>query len=93
MQSDAVGEDEMTNDPGKRPSFLAYTVRDYTKSSGEPDASWTRIGVAFAHADGWGYDLVLDALPLNGRIVLRSNHHNQLDYTAGPSGPRLRAKE
>jgi hypothetical protein len=92
MQSGAAGETVMTSDAGKRPSFIAYTVRDYTKSTGEPDASWTRIGVAFAHGDGWGYDLVLDALPVNGRVVLRSNHHNQLDYEPGPAGPKLRAK-
>ena len=25
----------------------------------------------FAHKDGKGYDLVLNALPINGRIVIR----------------------
>ena len=33
---------------------------------------WTRIGVAWAHKDGKGFDVQLDGLaPLDGRIVLR----------------------
>ena len=47
--------------------YVAYGVRD-----GQDDKShWTRVGAAFAHKDGSGYDIVLDAVPVNGRIVLR----------------------
>lgn len=32
---------------------------------------WMKIGAAWAHGDGKGYNLQLDALPLTGRIVVR----------------------
>ena len=32
---------------------------------------WTKIGAAFAHKDGEGFDLVLEAVPLDGRVSLR----------------------
>jgi hypothetical protein len=57
-----------------KPTHIAYTVRDFTKkTTGEADSSWSRIGVAFLHKDGKGLDVALDALPVNGRVVLRLN--------------------
>ena len=39
---------------------------------GEGDnAFWTRIGAAWAHRDGQGFNVSLSAVPLNGRLVLR----------------------
>ena len=32
---------------------------------------WTKIGAAFPAKEGVGYTVVLDALPLNGRLILR----------------------
>ncbi len=55
-----------------QPTHVAYSVRDYQKD-GKTDASWTRIGAAFAHKDGKGFDVTLDALPVTGRVVLRIN--------------------
>jgi hypothetical protein len=51
----------------KIPSHVAYTVRDldYGKSF------WTRVGRAWANADGKGFSIQLDAMPLDGRITLR----------------------
>jgi len=51
-------------------TFTAYSVRDFEKD-GERQSSWTRIGVVFAHRDGNGWDVVLEALPVNGRIAIR----------------------
>lgn len=56
----------MSNPDNKLPGFIAYTVRQ----SGEK-SYWDRIGAAFPHKDGAGFDLVLDALPVNGRVTLR----------------------
>jgi hypothetical protein len=36
------------------------------------DDSWLNIGVAFGHEDGDGFNLLLQALPLDGKIVLRT---------------------
>jgi hypothetical protein len=50
-----------------RPSHRAYAV---TKN-GER-CFWQPIGAAWVHSDGWGFNLKLDYLPLNGaEIVLR----------------------
>jgi hypothetical protein len=53
-----------------RPKFNAYTVREYEKD-GKKDSFWTKIGVAFEHKNGGGFDVVLEAFPINGRITLR----------------------
>lgn len=53
----------------KSPSYLAYTVRDGKEGQ---KAFWTRIGAFFAHEDGEGGTLLLEALPLDGRVVLRA---------------------
>ena len=54
-----------------RPTYHAFTVRKYKKEDGSDDAFWTKIGVVFAHKDGKGYDVVLDCLPVDGRISIR----------------------
>lgn len=51
----------------KTPSHVAYQVRD----RGGRKAYWTRIGSAWAHADGSGFNVQLECVPLDGRIVLR----------------------
>jgi hypothetical protein len=68
------GETTMSNNTttSKRPTHTAYSVRDYTKNS-ERKADWVRVGVAFAHRDGEGFDVILDAIPTNGRIAIRKN--------------------
>ena len=51
----------------KRPDFAAYAVRDRD----DKKANWREIGVAFRHKDGKGMDLLLDATPVSGRVVIR----------------------
>jgi hypothetical protein len=54
----------------QRPSHKAFVVED--RGEGEDaDAFWTRIGSAWPHKDGKGLNVVLSALPANGRLVLR----------------------
>jgi hypothetical protein len=52
----------------KSPSHIAHHVRD--RGEGK-DAIWTRIGAAWAHADGKGFNVQIDLAPLDGRITLR----------------------
>lgn len=55
-----------TNAP-KSPTHIAYQVRD-----GKDNKSyWTRIGSAWSHKDGNGFNIQIDAVPLDGRITLR----------------------
>jgi hypothetical protein len=41
----------------------ALTTRKYTTKDGEVKTSWTKIGVAFQHNSGDGYNVALDAMP------------------------------
>jgi hypothetical protein len=52
---------------GKAPTHIAYHVRDREGKKG----FWTRIGSAWAHNDGKGFNIQLDCLPVDGRISLR----------------------
>ncbi len=61
----------MSNNTSKKPSHSVYTVRENGKSGGSD--YWTRIGAAFAHNDGKGFSVMLDALPLDGKITIRAN--------------------
>ncbi|QDV90566.1 hypothetical protein RAS2_16460 [Phycisphaerae bacterium RAS2] len=56
-----------TQPASKAPSHVAYHVRDREGGNG----FWTRIGAAWAHADGKGFNVQLEVAPLDGRIVLR----------------------
>jgi hypothetical protein len=51
----------------QQPAYRAYTV---IKREGAEDF-WLAIGAAFMHQDGDGYNIVLQALPIDGKIVLR----------------------
>ncbi len=51
----------------KFPSHVAYHVRDREGKKG----FFTRIGSVWPHADGNGFNLQLECMPLDGRITLR----------------------
>jgi len=51
-----------------RPSFEAFSVRE----GPENKSYFNRVGVAFPHKDGEGHTITLDAVPVDGRIVLRT---------------------
>lgn len=51
----------------KAPTHYAYQVRE-----GKNDKSfWTRIGAAWQHKDGKGFNIQLQSVPLDGSIQLR----------------------
>lgn len=50
-----------------KPSHRAYTV---IKRPDKEDY-WLNLGVAFEHDDNAGYNLLLQALPIDGKLVLR----------------------
>ena len=54
--------------PVSTPSHRAYTV---IKREGKDDY-WLNLGVAFRHEDGEGFNLLLQAMPLDGKLVLRT---------------------
>lgn len=52
----------MTTDP----VLIAYTA----KRTNSGRTAWTRIGQAYPHESGAGLTVVLDSMPLDGRIIL-----------------------
>jgi hypothetical protein len=52
----------------QRPAFQAYTVVQRENQ----DDFFIAIGAAFPHRDESGYNIILQALPLDGKIVLRA---------------------
>ncbi len=57
----------MTRTQKTRPTLTVFVVE------GEGDSAfWTKIGAAWAHDDGEGFNILLTAMPLNGRLVVRT---------------------
>jgi hypothetical protein len=50
----------------KHPAYIAHTVRESADGKGY----WNRVGVVWANKNGKGFVLQLDAVPLDGRVVL-----------------------
>jgi hypothetical protein len=50
--------------------LFAYSVEEYDAGNGKKGRSWTRIGAAFPHKEGPGFNIELRTIPLDGRIVL-----------------------
>ena len=49
------------------PTHRAYSV---IKRDGQDDY-WLNLGLVFPHKDGSGFNIILQALPLDGKIVCR----------------------
>lgn len=58
--------DDTQNTASKAPTHIAYQVRD-----GSAKGFWTRIGAAWQHKDGKGFNIQLDCMPFDGSITLR----------------------
>lgn len=68
------------------PDFRAYTV---VKREGQDDF-WLPIGAAFKHQDGEGFNIVLQALPIDGRIALRAPKDDDVPAEEGSRHQRPR---
>ena len=68
---------------GNKPTLIAYAVKD--PLGAEQKAIWTRIGAAWPHEKGPGYSIRLDALPIDGRIVLVETASSEVTTTNEPA--------
>jgi len=59
--------DTNTTKASKKPSHIAYFVREREGEKG----FFSRIGAAWPHKDGKGFNIQLATMPLDGRITLR----------------------
>ncbi len=72
-------------DQTRQPSHRAYSV---IRREGQDDY-WLNIGLVFPHKDGTGFNIMLQALPLDGKIVCREvTSEDQAEEPATPSGQR-----
>ena len=62
----------------KKPTFTVWTVTGEGKQ-----AFWTRIGSAWQQNNGEGFNVVLRALPVNGRIILMPPKDDERGQEAG----------
>ncbi|MEO0666724.1 MAG: hypothetical protein AAFZ99_02300 [Pseudomonadota bacterium] len=79
MIADSTSTNTSDSAPGlKRPFMLAYTVKPIADGR---KSIWSKIGAAWSHKDGQGYEVRMDALPVDGRIVLRTVKDGDQDQT------------
>jgi hypothetical protein len=50
-----------------KPDFLVYQVIDRDDDKG----IWNNIGAAWRHKDGQGLNIILNSVPLDGRLAVR----------------------
>lgn len=59
--------EQSENKTGSKPNYIAYSVRPGKKNDGH----WQKIGAAWNNK-GDGLTLELNAIPLDGKVVLRN---------------------
>ena len=54
-----------------KPTYLnMLSVEEYESAPGKTAKSWTKLGVAFPHADGRGFNIELKAFPRDGKLIV-----------------------
>jgi len=54
-----------------KPAYLNVLIVDqYETASGRTARSWTKVGVAFPHAEGGGFNIELKAFPRDGKLIV-----------------------
>ena len=66
------------------PTHRAYSV---IKREGQDDY-WLNLGLVFPHKDGSGFNIILQALPLDGKIVCREIAEDDAAEAAAPARSR-----
>lgn len=54
----------------RQPSVPTHRAYSVIKRDGQDDY-WLNLGLAFPHKDGGGFNIILQAFPLDGKIVCR----------------------
>jgi hypothetical protein len=64
----------------QQPTHRAYSV---IKREGQDDY-WLNLGLAFPHKDGKGLNIILQAFPLDGKIVCREIADDEPEQQQSP---------
>ena len=70
------------------PTHRAYSV---IRREGQDDY-WLNVGLAFPHKDGAGFNIILQAFPLDGKIVLRTYKEDEEEEQKGKGKPSYNKK-
>jgi hypothetical protein len=70
------------SEENKWPTHSVFSVLNFGQE-GKRDASWVKIGAAWMHKDGKGFDLIVETTPKKGEIVLRLNEANESPEAGG----------
>lgn len=73
----------------QKPAHRVYTV---IKRDGQDDY-WLNIGATFPHQDGKGFNVMLQALPLDGKIVLREPQADEPEQQPASNKRRAERRE
>ncbi len=66
-----------------KPTHYVYHIIERTQdASDEKTGFWTKIGAAWPHKDGKGFTVSIDAIPLNGRLILREPQQEEQPVAA-----------
>jgi hypothetical protein len=72
----------------KKPAFEAFTVRD----GGKGKSYFTKVGAAWPTKNGGGVTLYLDALPVDGKLILmppKAKQEAAPDAAGNDDGPYI----
>jgi hypothetical protein len=70
-----------------KPAYRAYSV---IKREGKEDF-WLNLGVCYAHEDGDGFNILLQALPIDAKLVLRVYKEAEVEEEQPP--PKAKGKK
>lgn len=57
-----------------RPPAAAYVVRNFEDKQGNPGENWVKVGVAWMHGDGKGFNVdIAPGISVSGKLVVRAN--------------------
>ena len=64
---------KQTNAPVSAPAtrYEVFNIKNFKGSDGSTRAEWLKVGAAFPNNDGKGFNVVLDLLPIDGKLTLR----------------------
>ena len=67
----------------KAKTMAVYTVREFQRQGSEKmEESWTVIGTCFPNQKDEGFTIRLNALPLDGRLVVRPPKKDSAEHAA-----------
>lgn len=61
-------KEKQTETTNNNPSHIVFSVQDRESKSG----IWTRVGAAWPHEDGNGFNVTLHCVPVDGKLTIRA---------------------